>query len=109
MPFDLIPDIAGLDLGHAELIVPQVAEAIAPGGDYRIDTRSWTHCDLSGVAVLLSALRSAEAIGARLAIEMPPDGLVMDRMRACGIDPDTQLEMHEGRAIGLRTGTYQGT
>ncbi|MCO8144326.1 STAS domain-containing protein [Rhodovulum tesquicola] len=101
MSSELIGDLSGVDLARADKIAPRLSAGIVAGGDHHIDTSDWIHCDLTGIATLLSALATATQRGAALAVTMPSGGLVAQRMQACGIDPDRHLQMEGGRATGL--------
>ncbi|MBL3571004.1 hypothetical protein BV509_07705 [Rhodovulum sulfidophilum] len=87
MATSLIHGIDGIDLEIAEDLRVRLISDLSSKRAYRIDTAEWTRCDLSGVAVLLSAVKTASVLGATLEIDLPPDGLVERCMRGCGLDP----------------------
>jgi len=98
---ELMQSATCLDISSAEVVAAHLAERIEPGAAFRIDTSGWTACDLAGVGILLSALRTAAARGARLELALPEDGVVLGQMRACGIDPECQLDFCGGLCTGI--------
>ncbi|PTW49824.1 STAS domain-containing protein [Rhodovulum kholense] len=87
MATSLIHGIDGIDLEVADDLRARLVSDLRSEGTYRIETAGWMRCDLSGVAVLLSAAKTASALGATLEIDLPSDGLVETCMRGCGLDP----------------------
>lgn len=66
---------ARLTLPHATQALREVQQALATGGDLRVDASGVIDLDTSAVALLLQARRLAQAAGVGFSIDAVPDKL----------------------------------